>query len=120
MVIGQLSALLDWDSLKWLGFPVGIVAWIIGSALFGVGLARSGFEPRWSGYAVAIAQPAAIVTGVVLSPIRELSDYGSYTGALAHGVIWLAIARQLSHDARTRVDDHETTGVRLTAVEEVM
>jgi hypothetical protein len=93
MVVGHLAALFDWDSLKWLGFPVGVLGWIVGSALFGIGLAQqNGLSPRWAGYAIAVAQPGAIVTGIALSPIRELSDYGSYTGAVAHAVVWFAIA----------------------------
>jgi hypothetical protein len=103
MVIGQLAAYFDWDSFKWLGFPVAILGWTIGAALFGVALARASFAARWAGYAIALAQPAAIITGVALSPVRELSDYGSYTGAIGHGAIWLAIAWRISRGAQPLV-----------------
>ncbi|MGE3798809.1 MAG: hypothetical protein AB7G88_13330, partial [Thermomicrobiales bacterium] len=98
LLVGQVAATLEWNSLMWLGFPGGLLLWTGGNALFGVALARQPMDPRWIGYAIAIAQPAAVATGVVLSPIRELSDYGSYTGALAHGVIWLAIAHALQQE----------------------
>jgi hypothetical protein len=117
MVVGQLAAYFDWDSLKWIGFPVAMLGWSIGAALFGVALARSGFNPRWAGYAIALAQPATIVTGVALSPIRELSDYGSYTGALAHAVIWLAIAWNLSSGASAARTTGATTVTWHTAKE---
>jgi hypothetical protein len=113
MAVGQLAALFDWDALKFLGFPVAVLAWMLGSALFGIALAKSGFEPRWAGYAIGIAQLSAIITGVALSPIRELSDYGSYTGALAHGVIWLSIAWSLNRNAEASIDQPQSYGVAL-------
>jgi hypothetical protein len=99
MLLGQLAALFSWDAIAWLGFPVGLLVWMAGCGLLGVALARSGLSPRAIGYGIAHAQPAAILTGIALSPIRELSDYGSYTGALAHGVIWLGIAHAVRQRA---------------------
>ncbi len=115
MLVGQIAAIFEWDSLTWLGFPFGLLGFAIGSALLGVGLARHAIHPSWIGYAIAVAQPASVLTGLALSPIRELSDYGSYTGAVAHGVIWIAIAYALPRRSEQAVPAPRSTPVSAEA-----
>jgi hypothetical protein len=99
ILVGQLAVVTDRESLEWLGFPVGVLTWAVGFGMLGVGLVRGGILPHRAGYAIAAAQPAAMITGFALSPIWPLQEYGGYTGAIAHGVIWLGVAWALHRQA---------------------
>jgi len=91
ILIGQMGQVFDIDAIVWLGFPAGLLAWVVGFALYGIATIRAGALPRWAGGAIALSQPLAILLGVAFSPISPLADYGDYSGALGHGLVWLAI-----------------------------
>jgi len=91
ILIGQMGQVFDVDSLVWLGFPVGLLCWLVGFALYGVATVRAGVLPSWAGLALALAQPLAILFGVVFSPISPVAEYGDYSGALGHGLVWLVV-----------------------------
>jgi hypothetical protein len=76
-------------------FMLAVPLWVLAMAVFGGASARSGVLPRWIGVAVALAEPLTIATGVALSPWVPLVEHGSFSGAVAHGVIFLSIARAL-------------------------
>jgi hypothetical protein len=100
ILVGQVGIIADSDALKMTVLLAGMAIWVGGLILFGIGTARAGFLPRWSGVLIALSQPLAVATGVALSPISPLADSGSYTGAIAHGLIWLSIAAVLRSRAR--------------------
>jgi hypothetical protein len=95
VVLGQVGLLADIDALKWLGFPLGALAFLVGLAAFGGATARAGVLPKPLAYALAGSELLAMAVGVALSPISPLSESGDYTGALAHGAVWLAIGLAL-------------------------
>ena len=45
--------------------------------------------------ALALSEPPAVLAGLALSPIVPLSESGSYSGAVAHGIVWLAVGSVL-------------------------
>lgn len=71
------------------------LTWAAGLVLFGIGTARTGVLARWIGPAIALSQPLTVVAAVAMSRRVPLSPVGSYSGALAHGAVWLSIARSL-------------------------
>ena len=95
ILIGQTGQVVGIDALVWLGFPVGFLGWLAGFALYGVATVRARVLPRWAGWALALSQPLAILLGVAFSPISPLADYGDYSGALAHGLVWMAMGWSL-------------------------
>ena len=119
-VVGIFSSLTDAEALKWLGFPVGALGWMGGLVLFGVATVRARVLPRWCGVALILAQPLAILLGMVLSPIAPLHEYGSYTGALALAVVWASLgaalwSRRDSEVRHIRADDGAGAVVRRSA-----
>jgi hypothetical protein len=90
-LVGQTGIIMDTDALTHIVLPVGVAAWILGFLLFGLATARAGVLPKWTGAAIALSQPLAVVAGLALSPISPLSSTGDYSGAVAHGFVWLSI-----------------------------
>ena len=82
-------------------FPLGALIFIGGLLTFGIGTVRAGVFPRSVGVAIAVSQLLTMVTGVALSPLVPLYDYGNYSGALAHGIVMLFVAANLKDHART-------------------
>jgi hypothetical protein len=76
-------------------FMFAVPPWILTMAVFGGATARAGVVPRWVGVALALTEPLTIATGVALSPWVPLAEHGGFSGAVAHGVIFLSIARAL-------------------------
>jgi len=97
VMISSMAVVLVLGILMLLGaldgyFAVTMPVWILSMIMFGIGTARAGVFPRWMGVAIALAQPLAMATGVALSPWIGLHDRGSFSGAVAHGTVLLAIA----------------------------
>ncbi len=84
-------------------FAVAMPLWIISIAMFGVATARAGVFPRWVGVGLVVSQPLAIAAGVAMSPWIELQERGSYSGAVAHGAVFLAIAAGVHRVVQDRV-----------------
>ena len=80
----------------------GVVGWVAGLVTLGIATVRAGVLPQRVGVALALAQPMAVVAGVALSPISPLASSGDYSGAIAHGIVWLLIGAAL-RDARRPV-----------------
>lgn len=81
-----LLVALDVGDLRSLAGPAAL-AWIAGMIWFGVCTVRNRTFPAVVGVAIAATEPLVILTGLALSPIAPLSDYGSYTGAIGHAVV---------------------------------
>ncbi len=92
---GQIGIVADLDPLQRLVLPVGLAAWVGGFLLLGIATARGGVLPAWAGAMLALAQPLAVAAGLLLSPISPLSSTGDYTGAIAHGLVWLTLGAAL-------------------------
>lgn len=76
------------------------LTWTTGLVLFGIGTARARSTARWLGPAIAASQPLTVAIALALSPRVPLSPIGSYSGALAHGLVWLGIAGSLHRTTR--------------------
>jgi hypothetical protein len=74
---------------------VATAALILGLIIGGIGIIRARVLPRWTGIALIVAQPLTMALGLAFSPISPLADHGDYTGALGHGLVWLAIGLTL-------------------------
>ena len=91
LVAGQACHVADLEMARNILIVPGIAGWIIGFALLGVATARAGILPVWSGVILALSEPLTILAGIALSPISPLSDFGDYSGAIMHGLIWLSL-----------------------------
>ena len=109
---GTLGVLLDIDALKVLGFPLGAVLWVAAMLPFGVATVRAGVVPAYAGVALALLEPASLLTGIVLSPIAGLHDRGSYSAGLEKGLVTLLVARALWRLARNAGRDTEAPNAR--------
>ncbi len=103
-LIGQVGIITDVEVLKRTVLPTGVAIWLLGFALFGVATARARVLLPWAGIAIALSQPLAVAAGLTLSPISPLSSSGDYSGAIAHGLVWLAlgVALRAHRDAPAR------------------
>jgi hypothetical protein len=92
---GQLAFAFDWGGAGMAAAIVETAALIGALVLAGIAIIRTRMLPRWMGVALIVAQPLAIILGIVFSPISPLADSGDYTGALGHGIVWGLIAAAL-------------------------
>jgi hypothetical protein len=92
VLLGQVGIIVDNELLLKTALPAGMSIWILGLILFGAATARARLLPRWIGIGIALSQGLAVLVGLALSPISPLANSGTYTGALAHGAVWLAVA----------------------------
>ena len=90
-LVGQVGIITDADPLTRVVLPVGVAVWLLGFLLLGIATVRARVLPFWAGVALVLSQPLAVVTGLALSPISPLSSTGDYSGAIAHGLVWLAL-----------------------------
>ena len=95
LVASQAVIVAGVERLYWLGFPLAAGIWFAGFLLYGIATARAGVFAPWIGVAIAFSEVAAALLGVAFSPISPIADHGDYSGALAHGLIWLAIGSAL-------------------------
>jgi hypothetical protein len=95
ILLGQAGIIADNDLLKGTALPAGMLLYFGGMFLFGLGTARAGILSWKLGLAIAFSEVLTALTGIAFSPLVGLSSSGAYSGALAHGVIWLAVARAL-------------------------
>jgi hypothetical protein len=92
--VGQMGLIVDSMPLKAFGL-LGIVGFIGGMMAIGIGLWRSGAVPRGLAVALALTQPLTMAAGVAMSPWVPLTESGSYSGAVVHGVTWLLLGAYL-------------------------
>jgi hypothetical protein len=71
---------------------VAALAFGVSLLAYGIATARVRVLPRWCGVALAISEVLTAPIGLAFSPLSPLSDHGDYTGALAHGLVWLGLA----------------------------
>jgi hypothetical protein len=93
VLVGGAGVLLDVDPLKILAFPLGALLFLAAMVAFGIATARAGAVPRYVGVALALLEPGALLTGLLLSPILPIYDRGSYYGGVEKGLIILLLAR---------------------------
>lgn len=87
IAIGNVGMLTGADALTPLGFPIGPLVWIPSMVAWGVGTARARVVSRWVGAGIALSEPLTIGLALALSPISPVVERGSYTGALANGLV---------------------------------
>jgi hypothetical protein len=91
LTVGTLAAAAEIDFIERLLFPSGILIWVVGMTALGVAMMRAGVVPRRVGVALILSEPLTILTAVALSPWIPLANEGSYTGTLAHAVVFLVV-----------------------------
>ncbi|WP_062429616.1 hypothetical protein [Herbidospora daliensis] len=92
---GNVGLVLGTEALVFLSFPVGPLVFGAGLIVFGVATWRAGVFPRWVAALIGTSQVMTTALGVGLSAWVPISDHGSYTGGLWHGVTMLAVAVSL-------------------------
>jgi hypothetical protein len=95
LLAGQIGIVGDIDSITSTLLPIGMLAWVGGLITFGIATARARVIPTGYGVAIALSQLFAVLAGVAFSPLVPLSNTGSYTGAIGHGIVWLSVALAL-------------------------
>jgi hypothetical protein len=113
VAIGSVDRVIGTEAVQVLGFPLGVLAWTLSMAALGAGTVRAGVFPRRVGWAIALSQPLTVAVGVALSPIVPLQEWGSYSGALAHGAVMLLLAAAFRNASRSTevVDRRGATAV---------
>ena len=101
LAAGQSLHLADLETARNIVLIPGVIGWIVSYILFGIATVRARVLPAWVGILIALSEPLTILSGVALSPIAPLSDFGGYSGAIAHALIWLAIANVLRSQTAT-------------------
>jgi len=100
-VVGQFGFVVDSLFLKVFA-GMAMVGWIGGMGTTGFGLWRTGAVPRWLAAALGLTQPLTMAAGVALSPWVPLENNGSYSGAVVHGLTWLALTAYFASAERFR------------------
>jgi hypothetical protein len=100
---GTAAYLAGADALRWLE-AVGLAGWVAGMLLLGVATVRARVAPAWVGAALILAEPATVLAALALSPWVPLHDEGSYSGAVANGMAFLALGIAL-RSTRRESDD---------------
>jgi hypothetical protein len=95
MVVTQPLIVFDVSALSWISFPGAFLGFLGGTVLFGYGMYRAQVLPSWCAIALGLSQFLTMAAGIALSPISPLSDYGDYSGAIVHCLVWLGIAYAL-------------------------
>jgi len=95
MLAGMVAHLAGAEMMRDLLSIAGMAGWVIGLLLFGIATARARVLPIWAGVALALSQPLTVLTGAALAPVSPLSNFGDYAGAIANGIIWLAVGAAL-------------------------
>lgn len=90
--MGDLGMVIGADGLTPLAFPLGPMLWIPSMVAWGIGTARAGVVSRWVGAGLALCEPLTIGLALALSPISPVVERGSYTGALANGLVVAGLA----------------------------
>ncbi|WP_034384896.1 hypothetical protein [Herbidospora cretacea] len=94
-IAGNVGLVLGTEVLVLLSFPVGPLVFCAGLVAFGVATWRAGVFPRWLAVVIGTSQVMTTGLGVAWSAWVPVSDHGSYTGGLWHGVTMLAVAVSL-------------------------
>jgi hypothetical protein len=74
------------------GFTVVAPIWILAMVVFGIGTARAGVFPRWVGVGLGLSELLTIAAAAAMSPWVPIRDRGSFSGAVAHGLVLLAVS----------------------------
>ena len=91
LFVSQAIIVAGVERLYWIGFPVAAGIWFAGFLIYGIATARAGVLVPWIGIAIGFSQLTAVLFGIALSPISPIADHGDYTGAIGHGIVWLAV-----------------------------
>src|SRR6478609_2467102 len=91
LFVSQVIVVAAIEQLYWLAFPVAAGIWFVGFLIYGIATARAGVLVPWIGIAIGVSQLTAVLFGIALSPISPIADHGDYSGAIGHGIVWLAI-----------------------------
>jgi hypothetical protein len=95
--IGQVLLATESSALEWLAVVMAL-GLMIGLIVTGIATLRAREYPIWVGISLILAQFGAVAVGIALSPISPLADHGDYTGAMAHGIVWLLIWHSIFSD----------------------
>lgn len=95
LLVGQIGIVGDLDTVTSTVLPFGMLTWVGGLIVFGIATARARVIPTRYGVAIALSQLFAVLAGIAFSPLVPLSNTGSYTGAIGHGIVWLSVALAL-------------------------
>ncbi|GAA3446815.1 hypothetical protein [Planomonospora venezuelensis] len=100
--VGTVGVLLGHGAVAVVAFPVGPLLFSTGLVAFGVATARARVLPAWVGALIALSQFAVMALGLALSVWAPVSQTGSYTGGMWHGVTMLCVALALRGNAARR------------------
>jgi hypothetical protein len=97
---GSLGIVFDVAALKFLGFPLGALIWVVVLVFFGLSTMRAGVLPKYTGVVLILLEPCSMLTGLLLQPIAPIADRGAYSGCTEKGAFVAIIAFELYRYAR--------------------
>jgi len=100
MTFGALAAIPQAFGQLESSFAFVAPVWVLGMIVFGIGTSRAGVFPRWVGIALALSEMLTMGAAAAMSPWVPIRDRGSFSGAVAHGVVFLLVS--FAVDRRTR------------------
>jgi hypothetical protein len=75
--------------------------WVLGMVAFGIGTSRAGVFPRWVGVGLALSELLTMAAAAAMSPWVPIRDRGSFSGAVAHGAVFLLISLAVDRRSQT-------------------
>lgn len=99
---GSLGIVFDIAALKFLGFPLGALIWVVVLVFFGLSTMKAGVLPKYTGIVLMLLEPCSMLTGFLLQPIAPIADRGAYSGATEKGAFVAIIAFELYRYGRRR------------------
>lgn len=88
VLLGNIGLQLNIPPLEKLEAPLGVIVWLPGLVLFGIGILVARVVPPSIGWAILLLEPASVIAAVLLLPIAPMLDRGAYSGTSEKASQW--------------------------------
>lgn len=95
VLAGNVGLQLHIPALEKLQAPLGVIVWLAGLALFGIGVLVARVVPRPVGWAIILLEPASVLAAFMLLPIAPMLERGAYSGNVGKGVAMAVVGLSL-------------------------
>ena len=95
VLLGNIGLQLHIPPLEKLEAPLGVLVWLSGLALFGIGIPVARVVLRPIGWAVLLLEPASVLAAVLFRPIAPMLERGAYSGNVGKGIAMAVVSFSL-------------------------